>query len=170
MKGLTIKFDKWSRNIFKIIFKDTDFSLWEIDVFYWESYYESKSAVDLNKLEEIPSKLAKKELLENDNEIIPEFAKLLVRDYCSNKAEIKSYEQFLLSPYFLSIIIIDHRNIEVCCKDEGLLRKIERNFANSNLENKRIKELKCIPLSAVLDPWRSKKETNIYDETMRDCE
>jgi hypothetical protein len=168
MTGLTIKYDKWSRNIFRVLFRDIDFSLWDLDIYYWESYNESKSKVDLNKLVEIPSKLAKQELLENDCEIIPEFTKLLIRYYGSKKAEIKTYEQFIKSQYFLAIIIIDHRNIEICCKDEDLLVKIKCNFLNSSLENKRFEVLFHIPANAVLDPWRSKKDVNIYDELFLD--
>lgn len=169
MKGLTIKFDKWSRNIFKIIFKDIDFSLWALDVFFWESYGKTTMTVDFNKLEEIPSELAKQELFEKDDEIYPEFMKLFIRKCSSIKAEIKTYEEFLLSPYFLSIIIIDHRIIEICGKDEDILLQIRDNFMNSNLENVRIHELINIPLSAVLEPWRQRNETNIYDETIPDC-
>ncbi|MDD3127217.1 MAG: DUF2691 family protein [Candidatus Izemoplasmatales bacterium] len=165
MKGLTLRHGKWSRNIFRIIFKDIDYSQWALDVFFWESYGNTTMRVDFNEMEEIPSELAKQELLEKDNEIYPEFMKVLIRSCDSIKAEIKTYEEFLLSPYFLSIIIIDHRIIEICGKDEDILVQIRDNFMNSNLENVRIHELINIPLSAVLDPWRQRDETNIYDKT-----
>ena len=165
MKGLTLRHGRWSRNIFMILFKDIDFSQWALDVFFWESYGDTTMTVDFNEIKEIPSELAKQELLELDNEIYPEFMKLLIRNCSSIKAEIKTYEEFLLSPYFLSVIIIDHRIIEICGKDEDILAQIRDNFMNSNLENVRIHELINIPLSAVLEPWRQRDETNIYDET-----
>ena len=60
-------------------------------------------------------------------------------------------------------MIIDHRNIEICCKDAKLLEKIIENFKKSTLENKKIIMLEKIRLDAVISAYRSRKEINIYD-------
>lgn len=163
MIGLLLKFDKWSKNIFKVLFSDIDYSQWELDVFYWESFEDSQATVDPNKFAEMPSMQVKNEFFNKGSEVVPEFAKVLFRFEGLKKDEIKTYDQFIHSAYFLSLIIIDHRNIEICGKDDDLLTRIEKNFLESNLLNKRIQELSSIPLSAVLDPWRSKRDPNIYD-------
>lgn len=165
MKGLLLKFDNWSRNIFQVLFKEMDYSQWEMDVFYWESYNDFESTVDFNQYDEIPSEFAKYQLLQKKTVIHPEFAKILFRFKGSSKNEVKTYGHFIHSSYFLSLVIIDHRNIEICGIDDGFLKKVVENFLNSDLENKRIKELNSIPFSAALNPWRSKNESNIFDES-----
>ena len=79
------------------------------------------------------------------------------------KCDLKYYDDFIKSDYFMSLVIIDHRNIEICCKDIQVLEKIIKNFKESNLENKRINVLEKIRLDAVISAFRLKSEINIYD-------
>lgn len=162
MEGLVLKFDGWSKNIFKILFKNIDYSQWELDIKYWESYGKSTIIIDLNNIDYISSDFAKEELFTKNNEIFPEFIDLYI-GFNNSKSSIKTYKDFVNSNYFLSVIIIDHRNIEICSKNEKLLNMIKDNFMLSELNNKRIKELVNIPLNSVLSSWRSKSEKGIYE-------
>lgn len=79
------------------------------------------------------------------------------------KCDLKYYDDFIKSDYFMSLVIIDHRNIEICRKDIQVLEKIIKNFKESNLENKRVNVLEKIRLDAVISAFRLKNEINIYD-------
>lgn len=61
MVGAILKFDNWSKNIFKVLFNDIDISLWNFDIKYWESYGKSTMINDFNNLEYIDSENAKKD-------------------------------------------------------------------------------------------------------------
>ena len=162
MVGVILKFDNWSKNIFKVLFKDIDISLWDFNIKYWESYGKSTMINDYNNLDCIDSEIAKKELIYDNSEVYPEFLELFISKG-DEKNNIKYYVDFIKSNCLLSLVIIDHRNIEICCKDEQLLKKIINNFMESNLENKRVNMLENIRLDAVISAFRSKKEINIYD-------
>lgn len=163
MVGTILKFDNWSKNIFKVLFKDIDISLWDFYIKYWESYGNSTMTNDYNNLDYIDSESAKKELIYDDSEVYPEFLELFIGKTNENICNLKFYSDFIKSKYFLSLVIIDHRNIEICCKDVQLLKKIIENFNKSTLENKKIIVLDNIRLDAVISPYRSSKEINIYD-------
>ena len=51
MVGVILKFDNWSKNIFKILFNDIDISLWNFDIKYWESYGESTMTKDVKYIQ-----------------------------------------------------------------------------------------------------------------------
>ena len=163
MVGTILKFNNWSKNIFKILFKDIDISSWNLNINYWESYGDSTMTNDYNDLDYIDSENAKKELIYDNNEVYPEFLELFVSKTNENVYNLKSYNDFNKSNCFLSLVIIDHRNIEICCKDATLLEKIIGNFKKSTLENKKIIVLEKIRLDAVISAYRSSKEINIYD-------
>lgn len=163
MVGAILKFDNWSKNIFKVLFNDIDISLWNFDIKYWESYGKSTMINDFNNLEYIDSEIAKKELIYDDCEVYPEFSKLFISRSSEKTHDLKFYGDFIKSDYFISLVIIDHRNIEICCKDIQVLEKIIKKFKESNLENKRVNVLENIRLDAVILAFRSKKEINIYD-------
>jgi len=164
VNGLLLKFNLWSDNIIKVLFDHVDTTRWTIEILYWESFEKKKLPVDFNDPRAVSSKLAKWLFLESEYDVVPEFAKILIRPRGSRKAEIVTHGQFMQSSYFLSLIIIDHRNIEICGKDPELLHAIEMNFLDSDLQNKRFRELHRIPPHAVLNPWRSRNDLNIYDE------
>ena len=163
MVGTILKFNNWSKNIFKILFKDIDISSWNLNINYWESYGDSTMTNDYNDLDYIDSENAKKELIYDNNEVYPEFLELFISKTNENVYNLKSYNDFNKSNCFLSLVIIDHRNIEICCKDVTLLEKIIENFKKSTLENKKIIVLEKIRLDAVISAYRSSKEINIYD-------
>ena len=163
MVGTILKFNNWSKNIFKILFKDIDISSWNLNINYWESYGDSTMTNDYNDLDYIDSENAKKELIYDNNEVYPEFLELFISKTNENIYNLKFYNDFIKSNYFLSLVIIDHRNIEICCKDAQLLEKIIENFKKSILENKKIIVLEKIRLDAVISTYRSSKEINIYD-------
>ena len=163
MVGTILKFNNWSKNIFKILFKDIDVSSWNLNINYWESYGDSTMTNDYNDLDYIDSENAKKELIYDNNEVYPEFLELFISKTNENVYNLKSYNDFNKSNCFLSLVIIDHRNIEICCKDATLLEKIIENFKKSTLENKKIIVLEKIRLDAVISAYRSSKEINIYD-------
>lgn len=163
MVGTILKFNNWSKNIFKILFKDIDISSWNLNINYWESYGDSTMTNDYNDLDYIDSENAKKELIYDNNEVYPEFLELFISKTNENVYNLKSYNDFNKSNCFLSLVIIDHRNIEICCKDATLLEKIIENFKKSTLENKKIIVLEKIRLDAVISAYRSSKEINIYD-------
>lgn len=163
MVGTLLKFDNWSENIFRVIFKDIDISSWNLNIKYWESYGDSTMPKDYNDLDYIDSESAKKELIYDNSEVYPEFLELFISKTNENIYNIKSYNDFIKSNYFLSLVIIDHRNIEICCKDVKLLEKIIENFKKSILENKKIIVLDKIRSDAIISAYRSSKEINIYD-------
>lgn len=163
MVGAILKFDNWSKNIFKVLFNDIDISLWNFDIKYWESYGKSTMINDFNNLEYIDSEIAKKELIYDDCEVYPEFLELFISRSSEKTYDLKFYGDFIKSDYFISLVIIDHRNIEICCKDIQVLEKIIKNFKESNLENIRVNVLENIRLDAVILAFRSKKEISIYD-------
>ena len=163
MVGVILKFDNWSKNIFKVLFKNIDISSWNLNIKYWESYGNSTMANDYNDLDYIDSESAKKELIYDNSEVYPEFLELFIGKTNENIYNLKSYNDFIKSNYFLSLVIIDHRNIEICCKDVQLLKKIIENFKKSILENKKIIVLDKIRLDAVISAYRSGKEINVYD-------
>jgi len=163
MVGTILKFDNWSKNIFKVLFKDIDISSWNLNINYWESYGDSTMTNDYNDLDYIDSENAKEELIYDNNEVYPEFLELFISKTNENVYNLKSYNDFNKSNCFLSLVIIDHRNIEICCKDATLLEKIIENFKKSTLENKKIIVLEKIRLDAVISAYRSSKEINIYD-------
>ncbi len=163
MVGAVLKFDNWSKNIFKVLFKDIDISSWNLNIKYWESYGNATMTNDYNDLDYIDSESAKKELIYDNSEVYPEFLELFISKENEKIYNLKSYNDFIKSNYFLSVVIIDHRNVEICCKDVQLLEKIIENFKKSILENKKIIVLEKIRLDAVISAYRSNKEINIYD-------
>lgn len=163
MVGVILKFDNWSKNIFKVLFKNIDISSWNLNIKYWESYGNSTVTNDYNDLDYIDSESAKKELIYDNSEVYPEFLELFVGKTNENIYNLKSYDDFIKSNYFLSLVIIDHRNIEICCKDVQLLKKIIENFKKSILENKRIIVLDKIRLDAVISAYRTSNDINIYN-------
>ena len=163
MVGTLLKFDNWSENIFRVLFKDIDISSWNLNIKYWESYGKSTIPKDYNDLDYIDSESAKKELIYDNSEVYPEFLELFISKTNENIYNLKSYNDFIKSNCFLSLVIIDHRNIEICCKDAKLLEKIIENFKKSTLESKKIIMLEKIRLDAVISAYRSRKEINIYD-------
>ena len=102
-------------------------------------------------------------LINEENEIYPEFAEIFIRNKSSLKADIETYNDFINSEYDLSLIIIDRRNIEICSKKHEYLNEIIEKFSECNLENKKIKLLENINLNAKLKCWRQKTDINIYD-------
>ena len=87
MVGVILKFDNWSKNIFKILFNDIDISLWNFDIKYWESYGESTMTKDYNNLDHIDSEDAKKELIYNECEVYPEFLELFISEFSTKKCD-----------------------------------------------------------------------------------
>ena len=71
MVGAILKFNNWSKNIFKGLFNDID----------WESYGESTMTKDYNNLDHIDSEDAKKELIYNECEVYPEFLELFISEF-----------------------------------------------------------------------------------------
>ena len=163
MVGTLLKFDNWSENIFRVLFKDIDISSWNLNIKYWESDGNSTMTNDYNDLDYIDSENAKKELIYDNSEVYPEFLELFIGKTNENIYNLKSYNDFIKSNYFLSLVIIDHRNIEICCKDVQLLKKIIENFKKSILENKKIIVLDKIRLDAVISAYRTSNDINIYN-------
>ena len=163
MVGAILKFNNWSKNIFKVLFKDIDISSWNLNINYWESYGNSTMINDYNELDYIDSENAKKELIYDNSEVYPEFLELFINKENEKIYNLKTYNDFIQSGCFLSLVIIDHRNIEICCKDVQLLKIIIDNFKKSILENKKIFVLDKIRLDAVISAYRSSKEINIFD-------
>ena len=103
MVGVILKFDNWSKNIFKILFNDIDISLWNFDIKYWESYGESTMTKDYNNLDHIDSEDAKKELIYNECEVYPEFLEFLAEDFKTFLSEVE--EGDLKKEYLLPNIV-----------------------------------------------------------------
>ncbi len=164
MVGATLKFDNWSKNIFKVLFKDIDISSWNFNINFWESYGKTTMINDYNELDYIDPTLAKKELIYDNCEVYPEFLELFLNTIKENTENITTYKDFIDSNYFMSLVIIDHRNLEICCKDSAILSKVISNFKESNLENKRVVILDSIQSEAVICPYRSKNDKSIYDK------
>lgn len=163
MVGTILKFDNWSKNIFKVLFKNIDIYLWNFNIHFWESYGKTTMINDYNELDHIDSESAKKDLIYDDCEVYPEFLELFISKSNEKINNLRTYEDFMKSNCVMSLVIIDHRNIEICCKDINLLNKIISNFNESNLENKRIIMLDKIRSDAVISAYRSKNEISIYN-------
>ena len=163
MVGAILKFDNWSKNIIKLLLNDIDVASWSFYIQYWESYGESDLEHDFNKMKTIKSNLFKQEILYKNQEIYPEFLELFAKRKTHSTKHIRTYKDFVDSYYFLSIVIIDHRIVEICCKDENTLKKIISNFKGSDLNNKQVSVLTRIKEESVLLSYRSITETGIGD-------
>lgn len=163
MVGAVLQYKGWSKNIFKVLFSGIDVSIWEFDVKYWESYGENSLRYDFNELDVIESELIKQELINKNSVVYPEFLEMFISNKAYYKETIKKYEDFIKSQYFISLIIIDHRNIEICCKDSIIMNQILSNFEKSELTDIKIDRLETIHQSSVLSAYRSKNEKGICD-------
>ena len=94
MVGTLLKFDNWSENIFRVLFKDIDISSWNLNINYWESYGDSTMTNDYNDLDYIDSVSAKKELIYDINEVYPEFLELFISKTNENVYNLKTYNDF----------------------------------------------------------------------------
>lgn len=169
MVGLLVRVIEKDSNILKKLLKGIDFDKFDFDITYFESY-ESNMPDKwdyLSELENITSEQAKNRVL-NVNEIsaAPEFLELLIRPITSDKKDIDTYDDFLQSDYVMSIIIIDHRNIEICCKfDKWLLMICDSITSISNLVRfKSIHRLYKIKNEALLSCFRPKGSISICNE------
>ena len=151
---MIIKFEDLSENILKKFFEDIDYSNIDFLVKYWESYGD-----DFENMEFISSYDFKEKVLKSEK-CFPEFCELLVRDYNKKDEEVNYYSEFLNSDYFLSISIIDRRNIEICFKTNEIVSKICQNIINIKRKGKHIIEIDEIDLNANLLCWR--QENGIY--------
>lgn len=70
------------------------------------------------------------------------------------ECEINTYSDFLKSNYFLSLSIIDHRNIEICLKNNPFTKKVVENAKKLNADNLKVIELKSISSDSWLSIWR----------------
>ena len=162
MVGAVLKFTGDLPNIINSLLKIFDFEQKCIDIKYWESYGDN-GTLDFNEFDNLSSIQIVNELINEENEIYPEFAEIFIRNKSSLKADIETYNDFINSEYDLSLIIIDRRNIEICSKKHEYLNEIIEKFSECNLENKKIKLLENINLNAKLKCWLQKTDINIYD-------
>lgn len=156
MVGMIIRFEGWSENIFKELFSDVDCTNVDFLVRYWESYGDEFEDMDFVSSYDFKEKILKSE------KCYPEFCEILVRNHDKQDKVVKYYLEFLNSDYFLSIIVIDHRNIEICFKKNKLVSRICQNLTEMKLKGKNIFELSEIDLTANLSSWRPKKEKGIH--------
>ncbi len=165
MVGLAFRFDFWDKNIFKTLFANVDASTWVFKLKYWESFGSVRGGgtTDFNQEEDCPSDVIKQKLLFDITEISPEFVEMFISKGNPIQSEIVTYQDFMESSYFLSLTIIDHRILEICCKDEDLLKVIEQNFTSSPLSGKEVVELDMINPRAKLSVWRQQEDIGIYD-------
>lgn len=165
MVGLIVKSKCNDGNILKKLLKNINFDDYDFDISYIESYESNMPDkwIYLSELENITSELAKNRVLNvNDISAAPEFLELFIRQKGANKEDINNYGDFMKSNYVMSIIIIDHRNIEICCKFENWLSIINDNIAS--IENiKNIQNLEKIKSEAILSCFRPKGSINIYN-------
>ena len=138
MVGAVLKFTGDLPNIINSLLKIFDFEQKCIDIKYWESYGDN-GTLDFNEFDNLSSIQIVNELINEENEIYPEFAEIFIRNKSSLKADIETYNDFINSEYDLSLIIIDRRNIEICSKKHEYLNEIIEKFSECNLENKKIK-------------------------------
>lgn len=157
MIGLIIRFNNWSTNIFQQLFLDIDYSNWFFKINYWESYGDEFENINHT----ITSDFFKKNIINNKRSIYPEFCELFISYKKNIKQECSTYKDFLNSKYYMAINIIDHRNIEICCKDDELLQKIKNNISKSNLENKQIIKINEIDYDANLSIFRGNDKSII---------
>lgn len=160
MVGVILKFEGYCDNIFRVLFKDIDIEKYYFTIQFWESYV--TGTINFDKEDIILSKSTKDELISNETKVFPEFLELFL-SFENFKSEIDDYASFLSSKYFMSIVIVDHRNIEICCKNDDLLKKVIENFQNSQLKIKKVKILNDILMSAKLLSNRSINDVNIYE-------
>ncbi len=168
MVGLRICFNGTDTNILKKLLRGIDFNKYDFDINYFESY-ELNMPEDwdyLSDVDEITSEQAKNRILKVDEKCAaPEFLELFVRPKNTNRRDVVTYQEFLYSNYVMSIIIIDHRNIEICCKNENWLSKIYNNitFLKGVVDFQTVIMIEKITNEAILKCFRPKGTINIYD-------
>ncbi len=171
MKGLIFRFEENNSNILKKLFKNIDFNNYDFDIDFFESYEDLFSDMPedwdfLSDLEEISSTQAKHRILQVDDiTAAPEFLELYIRSSNSKRLNISKYNEFLLSDYIMSVLVIDHRNIEICCKNDSWLSVICNNIKElfKYIEIIKVKYLYDIPLEARIRIWAPRDSINIYD-------
>ena len=154
MVGIIVRYAGWDKNIFKEMFKKINLNNIKFTVKYWESYgdlYEDYNDINSDTF---------KNIIEA-NECYPEFCELFVSNVNDEYYEIDTYGDFLISKYFLSVAIIDHRNIEICLKDNNFTKQFVKNISSLKVDNLEIIELNSISLDSKLSIWRQ-KEKGIY--------
>jgi len=125
--------------------------------------------VYFSKLEDISSEQAKVRILEVDQmKCAIEFLELNIRPDFGKKSEIESYSDFISSDYVISVIITDHRNVEICCKNPEWLSFILENAYEYGEKNKNITItlLQNINPKSKLRAWRVKGDISIYDDVL----
>ena len=163
MLGAVLTYKGRDKNIIKTLLSGIETKNLHFNLVYWESYGKCNSDYDFNSEVKVNSEIIKKELFKDKTEIYPEFIELFIGYEQNYFFEPVFYKDFIESNYILSLVIIDRIHIEICCKEENILKKILENFGNTNLENKKIDILENIRLDASITSYRSKKEINIYD-------
>lgn len=148
MVGLIIKYYGWVDNIFKCLFKDINTSNLKFKINYWESYGD-----EFENYDEIDSNTFKSKILIS-GKCFPEFCEIFTSFNGTNDCNIDTYSNFLDSQYFLSISIIDHRNIEICLKDNEVTKLIIKNAHSLFADKLKIVELETISSDARLSIWR----------------
>lgn len=163
MKGAVLIYEGRIKNIIKTLFNGIDIKDYFFNLSYWESYEYSNANYDFNAEENVSSDIFKNELFKEELEIYPEFLELFVSKKECDYNEPLLYKNFIDSDYFLSIIIIDRIDIEICCKEENILKQMIENFNGIPLEDKKVMILDNIRMDASLSAYRCNNEINIYD-------
>lgn len=160
MVGAILKFEGYCDNIFRILFRNINIEKYYFTIQFWESYV--PGTINFDDEDIILSKSTKDDLFSKETKVFPEFLELFLS--CEDViSEVDDYKTFLSSKYFMSIIIIDHKNIEICCKLDSLLSDVINNFQDSKLKNKKIRILYDIQMKAKLLSNRSKNDISIYE-------
>ena len=164
IKGAIFKFKDHVSNILYYLLKGINLNDWCFELINWESYGEDEVSIELNKMDNIDSNFIKTKIIENKADIFPEFAEIYISSKPKNSySNIETYADFMASNYFLTLSIIDHKTIEICCKNYDFLKKIIDNFDSLNLNKKSVVLLKQIHPESKLSPWHSKDEKGIYE-------
>lgn len=171
MIGVLICINDFDSNILRKLFKGIDFSNYIFDTDYIESYETDMPDdwVYFSQLEDISSEQAKVRILEVDQmKCAIEFLELNIRPCFGKKYEIELYSDFISSDYVISVIITDHRNVEICCKKPEWLSFILKNAYDYGGKNRiiTITPLLNINPKSKLRAWRVKGDISIYDDAL----
>ena len=169
MVGLLVRFNENDSNILKKLFDGINFDFFDFDIASIESYEsDMPNGWDyLSELDYISSEQAKNRILNvNDIQAAPEFLELYIRPKDAKEDYFATYGEFIQSDYVMSVIIFDHRCIEICCKNENWLSKICDNIASlSNIIHfTTVRKINEIKSEALLSIFRPRGSISIYDE------
>lgn len=161
MVGIKIKFNSFHQDCIKELLGNIDLRGKSIDVQHWET---NGIPTFLDELDVKPSSSSDEiihAIFHSEIPLYPEFAELFFRNNSDMASEIDTYEDFVQSKYYISFVIYDQRNIEICSKNEKILSNIISTLHRNDSRDYQLNVLERINLNSSLRAWRSIDQSSI---------